>query len=146
MVAAPSSVERIPAKKISAFQRDVAGEPAELFLILPPNFDQALARGKVMLVLEAKWGRRSMSVERPTQGRSYAFSAQDNAIIEQLESLTNGETPAILQMDAKDFTALLPVLRSMKTSRLENPVKSPSLKRRSNCRCAPRWKRMGKSF
>jgi len=40
-----------PSQKTSALLRNAAGEAAELFLILPPNFDQALARGKVMLVL-----------------------------------------------------------------------------------------------
>ena len=42
-------------RRASALPRDAAGQPAELFIILPPNLDQALARGKVMLVLEAKW-------------------------------------------------------------------------------------------
>ena len=46
----------LPARKTPALLRAADGEPAELFIILPPNFDQALARGKVMLVLEAKWG------------------------------------------------------------------------------------------
>src|ERR1017187_3941004 len=40
---------RIPAKKSSALQRSAAGEPVELFIILPPNMDQAIARGKIML-------------------------------------------------------------------------------------------------
>src|SRR5579862_8772355 len=31
------------------------GEPLELFLILPPNFAAAVARGKVMLYIEAQW-------------------------------------------------------------------------------------------
>src|SRR5580698_10191114 len=45
----------LPARKVSSLQRDPAGEPAELCLILPPNLEQAIARGKVMLVFEAKW-------------------------------------------------------------------------------------------
>src|ERR1019366_3361164 len=45
----------IPAKKSSPLQRDATGETAELFIILPPNIHQAIARGKVMLVFEAKW-------------------------------------------------------------------------------------------
>ncbi len=67
-------------------------------------------RGKVMLVLEAKWGGGRCPLNALPKGRSFAFSAQDNAIIKQLESLTNDETPAILQMDVKDFTALLPAM------------------------------------
>ena len=91
-------------------QHKVSGEPAELFIILPPNFDQALVRGKVMLVFEAKWSGGRCPLNALPKGRSFAFSPHDNAIIEQIESLTNGETPALLQMEVKDFAALLPAL------------------------------------
>ena len=36
------------------------------------------------------------------KGRSFAFSQQDHAIIGHLETLTNGETPALLQMGTKE--------------------------------------------
>src|SRR5664279_3345138 len=101
---------RMPVKKPSVLQRDAAGERAELFIILPPNVDQAIARGKVMLVFEAKWSGGRCPLSALPKGRSFAFSQQDNAIIEHLETLTNGETPALLQMETKDFATLLPVL------------------------------------
>jgi hypothetical protein len=101
---------RLPAKKPSTLQCDDTGEPAELFIILPPNLDQAIARGKVMLVFEAKWSGGRCPLSALSKGRSFAFSQQDNAIIERLETLTNGETPALLQMETKDFAALLPAL------------------------------------
>ena len=100
----------LPARKMSSLRRDASGEPAELHLILPPNLDQAIARGKLMLVFEAKWGGGRCPLNALPKGRAYAFSPKDNAIIEQVENLTNGETPALLQMDAKDFAALLPLL------------------------------------
>ena len=105
-----ASVVKLPVKKLSSLQRDAAGEPAELFLILPPNFDQAVARGKIMLVFEARWGGGRCPLNALPKGRAFAFSAQDNAIIEQVEALANGETPALLQMETKDFAALLPTL------------------------------------
>jgi len=101
---------KIPAKKIPDLRRADGGEPAELFLILPPNFEQAIARGKIMLVFEAKWSGGRGPLNTLPRGRAFAFSAADNAIITHVETLTNGETPAILQMDAKDFAALLPLL------------------------------------
>jgi superfamily II DNA or RNA helicase len=101
---------RAPAKKSSALQRAAAGEPAELFIILPPNMDQAIARGKVMLVFEAKWSGGRCPLSALPKGRPFVFSQQDNAIIDQLEALTNGETPALLQMEIKEFAALLPAL------------------------------------
>lgn len=101
---------QVPARKPPALSRDPSGEPAELFLIFPPNLDQAIARSKVMLVLEAKWAGGRCPLNALPKGRSFAFSPQDNAIIGQLETLTNGETPAILQLDVKDFATLLPAL------------------------------------
>ena len=97
-------------RKPAALQRAATGEPAELFIILPPNLDQAIARGKVMLVFEAKWGGGRCPLNALPKGRAFAFSPQDNAIIERIETLADGETPALLQLDMKDFAALLPVL------------------------------------
>jgi superfamily II DNA or RNA helicase len=99
-----------PARKLSALRRDVGGEAAELFIILPPNFGQAIARGKVMLVFEAGWGGGRCPLNALPSGRSFAFSPPDAAILERIETLTNGETPALLQMETKDFASLLPVL------------------------------------
>jgi superfamily II DNA or RNA helicase len=103
-------VAKTPVKKTSELRREPGGEPAELFLILPPNLEQAVARGKMMLVFEAKWSGGRCPLNALPKGRPFAFSAPDNAIIEQVETLTNGETPAILRMETKDFTALLPLL------------------------------------
>jgi len=104
------SVATAPAKKSPMLRREAGGEPVELFLILPPNFEQAIARGKVMLVLEAKWAGGRCPLNALPKGRSFAFSPQDDSILEHLETLTNGETPALLQLDAKEFAALLPLL------------------------------------
>jgi superfamily II DNA or RNA helicase len=99
-----------PPKKTPSLQRADTGEPAELFIILPPNFAQAAARGKLMLVLEAKWGGGRCPLNALPKGRAFAFSAQDSAVLDALEKFTDGETPAILQLETKDFTALLPAL------------------------------------
>ncbi len=110
---APSPAQPAPArpvKKTSSLLRDAAGEPAELFIILPPNLEPALARGKIMLVLEAGWAGGRGPLNALPKGRPFTFPPQDQAVIEQLETLTNGETPALLQLDAKDFAALLPLL------------------------------------
>jgi superfamily II DNA or RNA helicase len=101
---------RTPAKKSASLQRAAGGEPAELFIILPPNVEQAIARGKVMLVFEAKWSGGRCPLSALPKGRPFAFSPRDNAIIEQLETLTNGETPALLQMETKELAVLLPAL------------------------------------
>ncbi len=100
----------VPIRKPSSLRREAGGEPAELCVIFPPNFDQAIARGKVMLVFEARWTGGRNPLNALPKGRAFAFPPGDNAIIEQLEILTNGETPALLQLELKDFTSLLPLL------------------------------------
>src|SRR5262249_8834917 len=97
----PSSASNRPAatpaaRQASSWQHVHGGEPAELFLILPPNFDQAVTRGKIMLVFEAKWSGGRCPLNALRKGRPFAFSKADQAIIERIESLANGETPALL--------------------------------------------------
>ena len=101
---------KVAAKKTPSLLRADDGEPAELHFILPPNFDQAAARGRVMLVIEAKWGGGRCPLNALPKGRSFAFSAQDGAILDAMEKWTDGETPAVLQLETKDFATLLPVL------------------------------------
>ena len=43
------------------------------FVILPPNLDQAIARGKVMLVFEAKWGGGRCPLNALPKGRPSPF-------------------------------------------------------------------------
>jgi len=105
-----ASVPPVPARKSSGLLRDANGEPAELFIILPPNFEQAAARGKTMLVLEAKWSGGRCPLNALPKLRPFAFSGQDSRLIEQLETISNGETPAMIQIETKDFVSLLPLL------------------------------------
>jgi superfamily II DNA or RNA helicase len=105
---APAAAQ--PARKVPGLRRDPGGEPAELFIIVPPNLEQAIARGKVMLVFEAKWGGGRCPLNALPKGRMFAFSPADSALLDRLEELTNGETPAVLQLETKQLAALLPVM------------------------------------
>jgi superfamily II DNA or RNA helicase len=106
----PNSAGRMPAAPSGGLLRNANGEPAELFIILPPNFEQAAARGKVMLVLEAKWSGGRCPLNALPKLRPFAFSEQDSKLIDELEALSNGETPAMLQIETREVASLLPVL------------------------------------
>jgi hypothetical protein len=95
-------------KKAPSLMRSDDGEPVELFFVLPPNFEQAAARGRAMLVVEAKWSGGRCPLNALPKAQHFAFSKQDNLILDALEQITNGETPAVLQLEIKDFTAVLP--------------------------------------
>src|SRR5438105_5718732 len=71
---AASSTAAQSTKRPSALQRDPAGETAELLIVLPPSFDQAVMRGKVMLVFEAKWSGGRCPLNALPKGRKFAFS------------------------------------------------------------------------
>ena len=90
--------------------RAAEGEPAELSLILPPNLEQAIPRGKVMLVFEAKWSGGRSPLNALPKHESFAFSARDSAVLDRVESLAGGESPAMVMLGTKDFAELLPLL------------------------------------
>ncbi len=103
----PQSAGRSPAHQV---QRSPTGEPAEIFVILPPNFEPAVGRGKVMLCFEAQWRGGRSPLNALPKSQSFCFSAQDAALLERLEEITGGDTPAMLMLDTKAFVALLPAL------------------------------------
>jgi len=107
---APLEPVRQTPKKTPALRRSHTGEAARLCLILPPNFDQALARGRVMLVLEAEWEGGRAPLNALPGGRTFCFSAVDNTLIDGFEVLAGGETPALLQLETAAFSVLLPAL------------------------------------
>ncbi|MEY2409683.1 MAG: hypothetical protein QOF48_2353 [Verrucomicrobiota bacterium] len=90
-------------------QLDPGGVPAELFILFPPNFVDALARGKLMLVFEASHAGGRVPLNALPKEQSFAFAKSDAALIARLEELA-GETPATLVLETKDFVALLPLL------------------------------------
>ncbi len=101
----------LPKRVGKRLQRAVnGGEPLEVFVILPPNLEQAAARGKFMLCFEGKWrgGRSPLNALPPSQ--PFSFSTQDSVLLDHVETLAGGDTPAMLLLDTKDFTALLPSL------------------------------------
>ncbi len=89
--------------------RDAAGTPAELFIILPPNFVEAAARGKVMLVLEAGWDGGRLPLNALPNDRAFAFPESSSRVIDRLEELA-GQTPGMVVLEMRDFLPLLPML------------------------------------
>ncbi len=87
-----------------------SGEAAELFVIFPPNLPETLARGKIMICLEASWKRGRSPLNALPLTVAFAFSVADAALLDQLETRAAGEIPAMLMLTSADLTALLGVL------------------------------------
>jgi superfamily II DNA or RNA helicase len=109
--AAPREPRVAPTPKTLLLRRvEEGGEPAELCLILPPHLEPALARGQVMLCLEAQWRGGRTPLNALPKDQAFHFSAQDAALLDQLEALAQGQTPAVLMLGLKELAALLPRL------------------------------------
>jgi superfamily II DNA or RNA helicase len=87
-----------------------AGEPLELFLILPPNFAAAAARGKVMLYVEAKWRNGRSPLDALPLDTPFSLDDSDAALLGALEEINHGGKPAMVLLEARALTELLPRL------------------------------------
>jgi superfamily II DNA or RNA helicase len=108
---APSAPDRPAGRRIRRAGENEAGEPARIALILPPNFAATLAGGgRVTLSCEAigNGARRPLNA-LPAQ-TAFRFSPADAALLDALEALADGDTPAVLRLDSGQFAALLPRL------------------------------------
>ncbi|MEP6664520.1 MAG: SNF2 helicase associated domain-containing protein, partial [Verrucomicrobiota bacterium] len=87
-----------------------SGEPAELFVIFPPNLTQALDKGKVMLCFEAKWKNGRTPLSALPLSTAFHFSEADARLLDALEMLSPGEIPAMFLLNAASLEELLPAL------------------------------------
>ena len=96
-----------PAAIEPSLNRGPDGEPAELFVIFPPNIAQAAPRGKVMLCFEARWSGGRTPLNALPKNQTWRFSEQDGRLLDALDQLTGGDVPAVLVIETTDLPALL---------------------------------------
>ena len=84
-------------------------EALELFVIFPPNFADADAKGKVMLVFEGKWSRGRVPLNALSKDQPFQLSAQDERVLNRVEELA-GEPAGMLVITTREFAELLSAL------------------------------------
>ncbi|MEW6303735.1 MAG: SNF2-related protein [Verrucomicrobiota bacterium] len=99
-----------PARPAKRIQRGETGEALEIHIILPPNFAQAAAKGKVMLCFEAVWSGGRMPLSALPMNKPFQCRKADLALLEAIELLAGGDTPAMLMLGVAEFVGLLPKL------------------------------------
>lgn len=109
---APAAPPARPARPAKALRRanNAEGEPLEVFCILPPNFADAVARGKIMVCLEGKWRRGRTPLNSLPLDVPFALEPADAALLTALEQLSDGDTPALVMVDPNQLAGLLPQL------------------------------------
>lgn len=103
--AAPSRSAPSPVQG-KRLKRSESGEPVEIHVIFPPNLPQAAARGKVMLVLEGKWGHGRAPLNTLPLQQPFRFAQEDIALLDAAEEIA-GDTPGMMQIETRDFAKLL---------------------------------------
>jgi superfamily II DNA or RNA helicase len=103
--AKPASTLR--ASRLRWAREGEVGVPLELFLIMPPNLEAALARGRVMVCFEIRTPRGRGPLSTLSLASTYHASEQDRALLERIEVLAVGEFPGLLQLEVPQLAALL---------------------------------------
>jgi len=86
------------------------GEPLELFLILPPNFPSAAARGRVLLYVEARWRNGRSPLDALPLDTPFSLDDRDAALLDALEEINHGGKPAMVLLESRQLTEILPRL------------------------------------
>jgi superfamily II DNA or RNA helicase len=89
---------------------DQVGEPLILHIILPPNFAEAVTRGRTMLYLEGSWRSGRSPLNALPRETRFRLEAQDTALLDAIETLARGETPSMIQLDSDSLSRLLPLM------------------------------------
>lgn len=86
------------------------GEPAELSLIFPPNFEDGAGRGQVTVYFEGTIQGNRRPLNALTATKPLKFSEQDNAILDWMEARVEGHAPAMMALDVAALGSLLELL------------------------------------
>jgi superfamily II DNA or RNA helicase len=87
-----------------------SGEPLKLFLILPPNFASAAARGKVMLYIEGEWRNGRSPLDALPLDTPFSLDDRDAALLDALEEINHGGQPAMVLLESRPLAEILPRL------------------------------------
>ena len=108
---APSIPARtVPRKDAVRLRRDPAGAPLTVHVVLPPNFQEALQRGKVLIVLEGVSGRDRAPLDSFVRRGSFRLAEEDEQVLLAFETITGGDTPGMVQLGPRDLAAALAAL------------------------------------
>ena len=86
------------------------GKEAVICILFPPNFLQALPKGKVMLFFEAEWEKGRSPLNALPPGESFSFEVEDLRVLDTLEEIA-GDTPGMVQLNHAELSKVLGALR-----------------------------------
>jgi superfamily II DNA or RNA helicase len=107
---APIPPRTAPRKDAVRLRRDPHGASLTVHVVLPPNFQDTVLRGKAMLVFEGVVGKDRAPLDSFVRRGSFRISEEDAALLDAAELATGGDTPGMVQLPpralAEVFVAL----------------------------------------
>jgi len=100
----------LPGAAAAAVRPDAAAEDLAIHVVLPPNFADALARGRPTVFFEGRTARGSVPLATLAETRTFTLDAGDHRLLDAAESIAAGDTPAMLQISGDDLALLLEAL------------------------------------
>ncbi|MBI2948689.1 MAG: SNF2 helicase associated domain-containing protein [Verrucomicrobia bacterium] len=94
-------------RRLRRVDEAAAGELVEIFVVLPPNLPQALAKPKLTICLEGKWKKGRVPLNALPSDIPFLFSAEDRALLDHAELLADGETPGVLALPREQLASVL---------------------------------------
>lgn len=94
----------------SSLKRDDRGKPLGLWLLLPPNLEQAVKRNSIPLKLEFQAEEKRVAPEKLFKGQAYAFSDALAGVLAQLEIMGGGQIYSLFQMQPPLLAVMLEAL------------------------------------
>ena len=95
----PSARQVVPVKESKpGLQRQVVPEDSAdtaLFVIFPPNVEQAIPRDKIMLCFEAEKDGRRTPLNALSKAQVHRMTEIDAKVLDALDPLAQGEVPAM---------------------------------------------------
>jgi superfamily II DNA or RNA helicase len=108
--AAPALARPAARKDAVRLRRDPSGSALSVHVVLPPNFQEALQRGKVLIVLEGVSGRDRGPLDSFVRRGTFRLAEDDEQLVTAFETITGGDTPGMVQLGPRDLAMALGAL------------------------------------
>lgn len=99
-----------PSRDPIRLRRAPGATTLSVHVLLPPNFPEAMARGKVMVVLEGSSGKDRAPLDTFVRRGTWTLSTEDEAVVAAAEQVAGGDTPGMLQVPTRDLAGILKAL------------------------------------
>ncbi len=99
-----------PGRRLARAPDPAAGVPLQIHVVLPPNLEPALARGRITLGIEGESSASRKLLDAWVGSAPCSLAGPDIILLDALEKLAGGTTPGLLQLGLEQFAALLPSL------------------------------------